>query len=317
MAKKTKELEDEQKKATTTKKAATTKKTTATKKAATAKKTTATEKVATLKKATATKKAATAKKTTATKKVATTKKTTTTKKAAMAKKATSTRSKSEVKTSKQVIEEFQTEYYDLPYAYNRTVVKILAQTPKTLFVYWEISEDDRNKFIKTYGERFFEETKPVLIVYNNTMNYSFEIDINDFANSWYIHINDSNCNYVVELGRKPLPFANSHILPESSETQYIPYYVYVSSSNRMEVPNNRILYDFTMQFIPFRNIKTGEIIHKDINQFKFYTNFGIMTISQLYEYLYSDEKFEYENFIGNPSSGLTSSGTFSSRSKLV
>ena len=41
--------------------------------------------------------------------------------------------------------EFLSEYYDLPYKYNKTVVKILAQTPKTLFVYWEISDKDREK----------------------------------------------------------------------------------------------------------------------------------------------------------------------------
>ena len=35
------------------------------------------------------------------------------------------------------------EYYDLPYRYNQTIVRILAQTPTTLFVYWDISDDDR------------------------------------------------------------------------------------------------------------------------------------------------------------------------------
>ncbi len=32
------------------------------------------------------------------------------------------------------------------------------------------------------------------------MNYTFEIEINDFANSWYLHVNDGNCEYKVELG---------------------------------------------------------------------------------------------------------------------
>ena len=31
------------------------------------------------------------------------------------------------------------------------------------------------------------------------MNYSFEIPINDFANSWYLHVNDSKCDYRIEL----------------------------------------------------------------------------------------------------------------------
>ena len=68
--------------------------------------------------------------------------------------------------------------------YNKTVVRVLAQTPKMLFIYWEISDEDRNKLIDSFGENFFNSTKPVLIVYNDTLNYSFEVTIDDFANSW-------------------------------------------------------------------------------------------------------------------------------------
>ncbi len=293
-----------EKKSTTTKKAVE-KKSTATKKSTAAKTSTAkktTEKKDTPKKA-STKKATTKK--AATKKISTKKATT--------KKASSTKSKSTKKVEE--IKDFQTEYYDLPYAYNKTVVKVLAQTPKILFVYWEISEDDRNNYIKTFGEKFFEETKPILVVHNHTMNYSFEIDINDFANSWYIHINDSNCTYTVELGRRPLPTANQ-FNNYGEITQYIPYYVYVTSSNIMDAPNNRILFDLHRQFIPFRNVKTGEITYKDIRQFKFISNLGIMTIAELYKVLYPDEDFNYDNLLANPSSGgLSSSGTFSSRFK--
>ena len=80
------------------------------------------------------------------------------------------------------------EYYDLPYRYNQTVVKILAQTPTTLFVYWDISDIDRINFIEKYGEDFFNKTKPILLIYNKTKNYYLEVEINDFANSWYLHM---------------------------------------------------------------------------------------------------------------------------------
>ena len=62
---------------------------------------------------------------------------------------------------KKVIKPTPVEYYDLPYSYNQTVVKVLAQTPKTLFVYWEVSDADKEKFKKQYGESFFKTTKPV------------------------------------------------------------------------------------------------------------------------------------------------------------
>ena len=89
------------------------------------------------------------------------------------------------------------EYYDLPYRYNQTVVKVLAQTPTNLFVYWDIADSDRENFKKEYGYDFFDKTRPVLIVHNETMNYAFEVDINDFANSWYLHVNDANCDYKI------------------------------------------------------------------------------------------------------------------------
>lgn len=92
------------------------------------------------------------------------------------------------------------EYYDLPFRYNQTTVKILAQTPTNLFIYWDISDADRNKLIDTYGNYFFENTKPVLIITNETMNYTFEIDINDFANSWYLHVKIVIVNIRLNLG---------------------------------------------------------------------------------------------------------------------
>ena len=125
------------------------------------------------------------------------------------------------------------EYYDLPYRYNQTVVKILVQTPNILFVYWDISDEDKNNYIKEYGDFFFNNTKPVLIVHNLTYNYSFEVDINDFANSWYLHVKDSNCNYKVELGRRPI---NKYVsIPNN--------YLFISNSNSIQSPNDHILFE--------------------------------------------------------------------------
>ena len=118
-------------------------------------------------------------------------------------------SKKSTKIAKPVIS--NVEYYDLPYRYNETVVKILAQTPTTLFIYWDVSDKDRELYIEKYGEDFFSTTKPILIITNKTMNYTFEVEINDFANSWYLHLNDADCDYSVELGRRPI-YSNSNIL---------------------------------------------------------------------------------------------------------
>ena len=117
-------------------------------------------------------------------------------------KKTTTSKRKRTTTKKQKVD--IVEYYDLPYRYNQTVVKVLAQTPTNLFIYWDISDKDRENYKAQYGEDFFETTKPVLIIHNITMNYSFEIDINDFANSWYLHVNDAKCDYKIELGRRPI-----------------------------------------------------------------------------------------------------------------
>ena len=154
------------------------------------------------------------------------KKSTISKKVANQKNALKTSTKKTTKKVKPLAE--VVEYYDLPYRYNETIVKILYQTPDTLFVYWDIADSDRENYIKQYGENFFNITRPVLIVHNDTMNYSFEVPINDFANSWYLHINDSKCDYRVELGRRP-NYYNEEVTKEI-EANIPTDYIYVSTS---------------------------------------------------------------------------------------
>lgn len=225
------------------------------------------------------------------------------------KKATSVKPKKE-KT-------FSPEYYDLPYKYNKTVVKILAQTPTNLFVYWEISDEDREKLKEQYGEYFFEITKPVLVIHNLTMNYSFEIDINDFANSWYFHVNDSSSEYKVELGRRPIPVNYSYIPKYDVEKNgpinpiQVPF-VFISSSNNLEAPNDHILFNNTNK-IYYRNVKTNQIIEKDIKDFPFIVKDNeFVNVNELYKKLYKDEISNGDLGRFNPSSGNPSSGNLSS-----
>lgn len=200
-------------------------------------------------------------------------------------------SASSKKQSKPII----TEYYDLPEKYNQTVVKVLAQTPKTLFIYWEISDADIENYKKQYGENFFETTRPVLIIHNDNLNYSFEVEINDFANSWYLHINDSKSNYRIELGRRPIN--NSAKL----ETDY----VYITSSNEIESPNDHILFNTSQKMVYFRNVKTKQEIQKPISSLYFMRNMGkIYDIYDIYKELYKNED-DFNN-LSNPSSHTSS-----------
>ncbi len=258
------------------------------------------EKKAITKKTSSAKKTTTsAKKTSTTKKKApakTTKKETT--KKSTAKKGTARKSSTPKKTRKKVE---IVEYYDLPYRYNQTVVKVLAQTPTNLFIYWDISDKDRKNFEKQYGDNFFETTKPILIVHNDTLGYHFEVEINDFANSWYLHVVDSKCDYRIELGRRPI------IKTEKLNTDYI----YVTSSNEIEAPNDRILLDKNQKMVYFKNVKTGNLTEKTVSSISFIRNMGkVYNIYDLYKAMYQDENIEDIFDLSNPSSGNPSSGKF-------
>ncbi len=202
-----------------------------------------------------------------------------TKKASSSAKSTKKRATKKLSNEKTKTIISNVEYYDLPYRYNQTVIKILAQTPTNLFVYWDISDEDRNFYIEKYGEDFFNNTKPVLIITNKTMNYSFEVEINDYANSWYVHLNDADCDYSVELGRRPI-YTNSNIAE----------YIYISTSNDIEMPNNHILFDRLGKSVFFRNIKNNFVEEKEVSSISFIKNIGkVYNIYELYQEIYKNE----------------------------
>lgn len=181
------------------------------------------------------------------------------------------------------------EYYDLPYKYEKTVVKVLYQNPNTLFVYWDISDDDINGFKKAYGDNFFYVTKPVLVIHNITDGYSFEIEVNDFANNWYIHVSDAKCKYNVELGRRPSQSAKIENLAEHRMDDFIN----VSYSNTIEMPNDHILFFKNNDKIYFKNIKTNKVTEKIINLKSDSKN--IKSIYDKYNLSDREDRFDFNN----------------------
>lgn len=150
------------------------------------------------------------------------------------------------------------EYYDLPYRYNQTLVKVLAQNPNTLFVYWDTSDKDIALFEIQYGKNFLSQTFPVLVIHNLTNNYTFEIEINDFANNWYVHVDDTRCKYKVELGRR---FKSTETPYNSSKDEL----VNISFSNTIEMPNDHVLFFKDNDTIYFKNIKTNKVSKQKVN----------------------------------------------------
>lgn len=247
---------------------------------------------------TTTKKSSTKSKVKTTKATSSKKKATSTStKTATVKKATSSRTKKSTSTTKK--DSFFAEYYDLPYRYNQTVVKVLAQTPQMLFIYWDISDEDRMQYINKYGNDFFTKTRPVLVVHNETMNYTFEVEINDFANSWYLQVADPNCKYEIELGRRP------NLYQDTIKEDYI----YVTSSNKIDAPNDHILFEEFNPNVTYKNVKTGKISTKDFSLFSNLKNMqNIYGIYDLYKKIYKNELFDeiVEGNLSNPSSHSSS-----------
>ncbi len=203
---------------------------------------------------------------------------------------------------------FNIEYYDLPYRYNETVVKILAQTPKKLFVYWDISDDDRKRYVEAFGDHFFDETYPVLLVHNNDKNYTYEVPINDFANSWYLDIADSKSKYTIQLGRKfkskdtlnNIDYSRVNNANIAIQNDYLP----ITTSNLLESPNDRILFENMKPYVIYRNVKTLKEFRKEISNIRFAQIMGnIYNIYDIYKTIYKNEMDDgYVLDLLNPSS---------------
>ena len=97
---------------------------------------------------------------------------------------------------------------DIPEGYNETYMRALPRDPEWLFAYWEISEATRNDCKAKMGEAAYASSKKILRVLDvtdlaydgsNAQSYT-DIEINEFANNWYIRVPDSGKAYVIEYG---------------------------------------------------------------------------------------------------------------------
>lgn len=93
----------------------------------------------------------------------------------------------------------KSEYYELPTKYDETVVRLLVQSPKRMFAYWDVSD----KTINDFSRKFFDysNSTPILRIINLSKNYFYDIPIDPYANNYYIDVEDEDCDYEVELGR--------------------------------------------------------------------------------------------------------------------
>lgn len=152
--------------------------------------------------------------------------------------------------------------------YNETTIKIIIAEVNWLLVYWSISKEYNDFFLKKYGNDFFKKTKEVLKVKNLTNNTEEVIEIKEPTNNYYVKFNYSDSIYQVELLR----------IGKNDEVDY----GYRLISNKVHSPNIKIrIDDYSEDKIKFRNIKTGEESSKS----KFYKKgtFSKEDIAKLYD----------------------------------
>ena len=144
------------------------------------------------------------------------------------------------------------------------------------------------------------------------------MSINDFANSWYLHVNDSKSDYRIELGRRPIDYNkfNENVRTINENISHNVDYIHIYTSNEIESPNDRILFNKEQKMVYYRNVKTNQSFSKPITSISFMQNMGkIYNIYDFYKQLYKEENIEdlYDlsnPSSGNPSSSMPSSGSF-------
>ncbi|MBQ9267666.1 MAG: DUF4912 domain-containing protein [Clostridia bacterium] len=151
----------------------------------------------------------------------------------------------------------KSEYYELPIKYDETVVRLLVQSPKRMYVYWDISDQTIQEFSKKYFD--YAKSTPILRIINLTKNYFYDIPIDPFANNYYIDVEDENCEYEVELGRtfhdkfadiymsNHVTIPNSTPLPFENENEEILFKNYIcldTKKMRVNIPKQRLRQDY-------------------------------------------------------------------------
>ena len=106
-----------------------------------------------------------------------------------------------------------------------------------------------------------------------------------------------NPSILKDMDKAAERIANAIINNEKIKSDYI----YITSSNGIESPNDHILFNTDENMVYFRNVKTNQVSTKNISSISFMRNMGkIYNIYDLYKEIYKDE--DNLESLSNPSS---------------
>lgn len=113
--------------------------------------------------------------------------------------------------------------WTLPETYGVDRLVLLPKDPHSLFAYWEVTPALENKLREQYGDTL-DMSRLVLRIHYLDFGGITDIDVNSYTNNWYLHVNDADSAYRVELGR---------LLPDGN-------FVSLLVSNTIQTPRDSI-----------------------------------------------------------------------------
>ncbi len=94
----------------------------------------------------------------------------------------------------------------LPTHYGEDRLVLLVRDPWWLFAYWEITPQRQQEVLAQIGSKSHSDRKTVLRVYDVTgvnlpkFNSFFDIELNFYADNWYVDVGLPNRDWLTELG---------------------------------------------------------------------------------------------------------------------
>jgi len=84
---------------------------------------------------------------------------------------------------------------------DETHIILLTKNPYWLYAYWHISGDTIKSFEDRFGNSSWENYNLCLKLVNLSTQKEYLLPINNYADSWYIKIADTHCQWQVYLGK--------------------------------------------------------------------------------------------------------------------
>lgn len=163
------------------------------------------------------------------------------------------------KSSKEVAFEFSEEFLktheyekftrqepSVPWGYDDIKITAMYRDPHWVYTYWELTDQVKNKVNSQFGPETWENSRPVLRVYNvtgidfngtNAINY-FDVDISYYANNHYLEVSAPNQTFCIDLAR---------ILPDGT------FYL-IARSNFVTMPRDSISDVIDKNWLPLEQL---------------------------------------------------------------